>query len=42
MVSLFWEKNGLYGGEICITQWAFLAQLILPQNRNLVKEKLSK
>jgi hypothetical protein len=42
MFSLFLEKNGLYGGGFCITQWAFLAQLILPQNCDLVKEKISK
>jgi len=39
MFSQFWEKGGLYMGEFCITRWAFLAQLILPQNHDLVKEK---
>jgi hypothetical protein len=40
MFSQFWEKGGLYRGEICITQGAFLAQLILPQNHVLVKKKI--
>jgi hypothetical protein len=38
MFSQFWKIKGYTGGVFCITQWAFLAQLIVPQNHDLVKE----
>jgi hypothetical protein len=38
MFSQFWEKEGYTEGEFCITRWAFLAQLIVPQNHDLVKK----
>jgi hypothetical protein len=39
MASQFLEKKGHTGREFCMTQGAFLAQLIVPQNHDLVKKK---